>query len=68
MQKYNNERLVLENYENEFSYERNKSNKGQFIDMTLYDSALALMHPHNANYFLTKKPGKATGNSNNQKL
>ena len=26
MQKYNNERLVLENYENEFSYERNKSN------------------------------------------
>lgn len=44
-------------------YERNKSNKGQFIDMTLYDSALALMHPHNANYFLTKKPGKATGNS-----
>ena len=24
-------------------YERNKSNKGQFIDMTLYDSALALM-------------------------
>ena len=43
--------------------ERNNSNKGQFIDMTLYDSALALMHPHNANYFLSSKPGKATGNS-----
>ena len=44
-------------------HERNNSNKGQFIDMTLYDSALALMHPHNANYFLSSKPGKATGNS-----
>ena len=44
-------------------YERNQSNQGQFIDMTLYDSALALMHPHNANFFLSRKPGKATGNS-----
>ena len=44
-------------------HERSKSHKGQFIDMTLYDSALALMHPHNGNYFLSKKPGKATGNS-----
>ena len=26
MHKYNNERLVLENYENEFSYEKDKSN------------------------------------------
>ena len=44
-------------------HERNQSNQGQFIDMTLYDSALALMHPHNANFFLSGKPGKATGNS-----
>ena len=44
-------------------HERSQSNLGQFIDMTLYDSALALMHPHNANYFLSRKPGKATGNS-----
>ena len=44
-------------------YERNQSNQGQFIDMTLYDSALALMHPHNANFFLSGKAGKATGNS-----
>jgi len=43
--------------------ERNISNKGQYLDMTLYDSSLALMHPHNANFFLSKKPGKATGNS-----
>ena len=44
-------------------HERRNSGLGQYIDMTLYDSALALMHPHNANYFLNKKPGKATGNS-----
>ena len=44
-------------------HERQKSGLGQYIDMTLYDSALALMHPHNANYFLSKKPGTATGNS-----
>jgi len=44
-------------------HERQTSGLGQYIDMTLYDSALALMHPHNANYFLSKKPGRATGNS-----
>tara|TARA_B110000093_G_scaffold88015_1_gene95286 strand:- start:332 stop:1201 length:870 start_codon:yes stop_codon:yes gene_type:complete len=43
--------------------ERHKSGLGQYIDMALYDSALSLMHPHNANYFLSGKPGKATGNS-----
>jgi len=43
--------------------ERQRSGLGQYIDMTLYDAALALMHPHNANYFLTGKPGKASGNS-----
>ena len=43
--------------------ERHRSGLGQYIDMTLYDSALALMHPHNANYFLSGKPGKASGNS-----
>ena len=43
--------------------ERHKSGLGQFIDMSLYDSALALMHPHTGNYFLSKKPGKASGNA-----
>ena len=43
--------------------EREKSGLGQFLDMSLYDSALALMHPHTGNYFLSKKPGKATGNA-----
>ena len=36
--------------------EREKSGLGQFLDMSLYDSALALMHPHTGNYFLSKKP------------
>ena len=43
--------------------ERNKSGLGQFLDMSLYDTALSLMHPHSANYFLSDKPCKATGNA-----
>jgi crotonobetainyl-CoA:carnitine CoA-transferase CaiB-like acyl-CoA transferase len=42
--------------------ERHLSGLGQFIDMTLYDSAIALMHPHNANFLLSGVPGSATGN------
>ena len=42
--------------------ERNVSGRGQFIDMTLYDSAIALMHPYNANYLLSGIPGTPTGN------
>ena len=42
--------------------EREKSGLGQFLDMSLYDSALALMHPHTELFFI-KKPGKATGNA-----
>src|SRR5918993_1570952 len=30
--------------------ERARSGRGQFIDMTLYDAGIALMHPHLANY------------------
>ena len=33
-------------------YERQRSSLGQYIDMTLYDCGLALMHPHVANYEL----------------
>ncbi len=33
--------------------ERNRSGKGQYIDMTLYDCAVSLMHPHAANFFLS---------------
>jgi crotonobetainyl-CoA:carnitine CoA-transferase CaiB-like acyl-CoA transferase len=43
--------------------ERARSGKGQFVEATLYDSAVALLHPHMANYFLSGKPPKRTGNS-----
>lgn len=44
-------------------HERNRSGEGQFIDMALYDSALTLMHPHFANYFLSEKVPGLTGNT-----
>ena len=33
-------------------HERNASGKGQFVDATLYDSAIALHQPHAPNYFM----------------
>ena len=43
--------------------ERDRSGFGQFLDMTLYDCGLALMHPHVINYYTSggKVPG-LTGN------
>ena len=42
-------------------YERERSGQGQYIDMTLYDCALALMFPHFPNYFLSGKLPGLTG-------
>jgi crotonobetainyl-CoA:carnitine CoA-transferase CaiB-like acyl-CoA transferase len=42
--------------------ERAKSGKGQFLETTLYETGLAIMHPHTANYFLHGKPPALTGN------
>ena len=44
-------------------YERNRSGKGQFIDATLYDSAIALHQPHAPNYFSAGLKPKLVGNS-----
>jgi crotonobetainyl-CoA:carnitine CoA-transferase CaiB-like acyl-CoA transferase len=44
-------------------YERTRSGKGQFIDATLYDSAVALHQPHAANYFVGGVKPKLYGNS-----
>lgn len=39
--------------------ERQRSGHGQFLDMTLFDCAVALMHPHVANYLWSgKDPGR----------
>ena len=43
-------------------HERGKSGQGQYCDMTLHDCGMALLHPHAANYFLSDKRPKATGN------
>ena len=42
--------------------ERGRSGEGQFIDMTLYDCGLSLMHPHVPNYYLSGKVPGLTGN------
>jgi formyl-CoA transferase len=44
-------------------YERNRSGKGQFVDATLYDSAVALHQPHAPNYFMAGQKPKLHGNS-----
>ncbi len=43
--------------------EREVSGKGQYIDMTLYDSAVALMHPYVINHVLSGKVPESTGNA-----
>ncbi len=43
--------------------EREKSHLGQYLDMTLYDCALALMHPHIVNYNFSGDIPVATGNA-----
>jgi formyl-CoA transferase len=42
--------------------EREKSGKGQFLETTLFETGLAIMHPHTANFFFTGKPPALTGN------
>ncbi len=42
--------------------ERHRSGRGQFLDMTLHDCGMALLHPQAANYFLNGKRPMPTGN------
>lgn len=44
-------------------YERQRSGRGQFIDIALYDCGLSLMHPFAANYFLSGKTPNRVGNA-----
>jgi len=43
--------------------ERGRSGRGQFIDMTLYDTGVALLHPHIPNYVLSGRLPELTGNA-----
>ena len=42
--------------------ERTRSGRGQFLDMTLHDCGMALLHPHAANFFLNGKRPMPLGN------
>ena len=44
-------------------YERDRSGLGQYLDMTLYDAGVALLHPHIPNYALSGKLPGLTGNA-----
>lgn len=43
--------------------ERERSGQGQFIDCTLYDSAVSLLHPHAANWLSSGKLPTLTGSA-----
>lgn len=44
-------------------YERETSGLGQSIEVSLYDTAVSLIHPHAANWFLDGKPQKRLGSA-----
>jgi crotonobetainyl-CoA:carnitine CoA-transferase CaiB-like acyl-CoA transferase len=43
--------------------ERHRSGLGQFVDTSLFDTGVALMHPHIPNYLLSGKTPGLTGNA-----
>jgi crotonobetainyl-CoA:carnitine CoA-transferase CaiB-like acyl-CoA transferase len=43
-------------------YERERSGRGQFVEVTLLDCALSVLHPHSANYLAS---GRVPGRSGN---
>ena len=42
--------------------ERNASGRGQFVEATLYDSGVSMLHPHLPNFYLSGKTPRRTGN------
>ncbi len=44
-------------------HERTKSGQGQYLDMTLHDCGMALLHPQAANFFLNGKRPMPPGNA-----
>lgn len=43
--------------------ERASSGKGQFVEATLYDCGVSLLHPHLPNYYLSGKVAQPSGNA-----
>ena len=44
-------------------YERQKSGKGQMLDMTLFDCAVSMLHPQAPNWFLNRVTPRPMGNA-----
>ena len=44
-------------------HQRAQSGKGQFVEATLYDCGVSLLHPHLPNYFLSGKVAAPSGNA-----
>lgn len=44
-------------------HERQASGKGQFVEATLYDCGVSLLHPHLPNYYLSGKVAGRSGNA-----
>lgn len=44
-------------------HERQRSGRGQFIDTSLYDTAVSLLHPQAPNWFLSGKTPELVGNA-----
>jgi crotonobetainyl-CoA:carnitine CoA-transferase CaiB-like acyl-CoA transferase len=43
--------------------ERARSGRGQFVEASLFDSGLSLLHPHAANWFMDGREPRLTGNA-----
>ena len=43
--------------------ERQRSGRGQFLDITLFDTALSILHPHTANFFASQQTPGRSGNA-----
>ena len=43
--------------------ERHTSGRGQFVEASLFDSGLSLLHPHAANWFASGREPRRTGNA-----
>ncbi len=43
--------------------ERERSGAGQFVEVSLYDSAISLLHPQAANWFMSNETPRLIGNS-----
>ena len=45
------------------AYERQRSGKGQYVEVSLYDTAVSLLHPQAANFFMSGQKPVITGNA-----